>query len=67
MIEDNRKLWILVALSVKTTDEKLADEYANWLVNEMKSDEEVDFAINWLEGNNELSKKEKKELEEIYK
>ena len=67
MIEDNRKLWILVALSVKTTDEKLADEYANWLVNEMKNDEEVDFAINWLEGNNELSEKEKKELEEIYK
>jgi len=54
--EKRRKLWFMCALSIVTTDEKIAERVANMIVNKIKTREDFELVVETMRNRGLISK-----------
>ena len=47
MIDDKRKLWLMISCNIYFTSQDKQNDYANRFVNNL-NEEEVNFCVDWL-------------------
>jgi len=60
--EKRRQLWFMCALSILTTDERIAEKVAEGIVSKIRTEAELRFVIETLRNWGKISKEEAERL-----